>query len=435
MMPTTSFSPQKQRPAPGTNSNTAISRHSAPRQILKKQQISMTEYKFREEWDPETVKDYQVFPADLASSPYTMYQHQHQQHQQHQSSTKIQSGVPNRRPHARSSSLYEEWKAEYLRNPDGSRNSSAATTKEENDKNEWTAPFEAQQAVQGSPEEAAKVQVKSELINAAQRQQPGTNISPVKTGKPITNFEAKNQPADKGFNLQTKGNNAAVAARRRQGEHYMEASVRSRNKSAHAGRDQPSYPSTASSKARGTLREHSDRVANGQARGKLVGERCKQQPEAKTTQAQGLLSQLPNKTVNSVGGSKPTDAGCDQRPQASEGGVVCIATQPLTQIIRNTDAPTTDGNVTINKRDSKKGSVNTGIKQSDRGPHKRFHERVPEPVVYTAPNGTQFTSNDLKRFGLGVTMNGGLKVFFFPCFIEDPWENLRPVLTEPLKFY
>ncbi len=92
----------------------------------QKKQISQKEYDHREEWEPETIKDYQVFSSRPA--PVTVHQKRHQQQrqpsqqqQQHQSQTTsagiVQGRVPGRRSQIRSSSLFEEWKTKALRNP------------------------------------------------------------------------------------------------------------------------------------------------------------------------------------------------------------------------------------------------------------------------------------------------------------------------------
>ncbi|KAL4962358.1 uncharacterized protein BDV14DRAFT_202861 [Aspergillus stella-maris] len=116
---------------------------AAPKQILQKKQISRQEYSFREEWNPETVNEYQV-SHDESAKHQLQHQHQHQSQpppqpsanltprstirpqphsqSQHQTvyseSTSIQPRVPNKRTQARSSSLFEEWKAKALRSPD-----------------------------------------------------------------------------------------------------------------------------------------------------------------------------------------------------------------------------------------------------------------------------------------------------------------------------
>ncbi|RDW86820.1 uncharacterized protein DSM5745_03462 [Aspergillus mulundensis] len=62
----------------------------------------------------------------------------------------------------------------------------------------------------------------------------------------------------------------------------------------------------------------------------------------------------------------------------------------------------------------------------------RSRERSSEQVAYTAPNGTQLTVEELRRLGNGNILAGKDKVYFMPCFIEDPWSGLIPVpVTRP----
>ncbi|KAL6240048.1 hypothetical protein BDW75DRAFT_1621 [Aspergillus navahoensis] len=53
--------------------------------------------------------------------------------------------------------------------------------------------------------------------------------------------------------------------------------------------------------------------------------------------------------------------------------------------------------------------------------------RLREPAVYTALNGTQFGMGELRRLAHGVRIIGNVKVYFIPCFIEDPWRDVKPV--------
>ncbi|KAL4741226.1 hypothetical protein BDV11DRAFT_213471 [Aspergillus similis] len=67
---------------------------------------------------------------------------------------------------------------------------------------------------------------------------------------------------------------------------------------------------------------------------------------------------------------------------------------------------------------SRKGSV-------ERKQHSR--ERPREQTVYTAQNGTQFGVDELRRLAHGVKVSGNIKVYFIPCFIGDPWRDVKPV--------
>ncbi|KAL4935857.1 hypothetical protein BDV06DRAFT_217110 [Aspergillus oleicola] len=124
-----------------------MSHQTAPKQNLQKKQISKQEYSFREEWAPETVNDYQLSHDEPAQ-----YQHQHYQQQPPQQfhphlqphphphppphfqgqpqvvypkRTSMQARIPNKRNQARSSSLFEEWKAKALRSPDKEKTTEA----------------------------------------------------------------------------------------------------------------------------------------------------------------------------------------------------------------------------------------------------------------------------------------------------------------------
>ncbi|KAL4980701.1 hypothetical protein BDW66DRAFT_165728 [Aspergillus desertorum] len=56
-----------------------------------------------------------------------------------------------------------------------------------------------------------------------------------------------------------------------------------------------------------------------------------------------------------------------------------------------------------------------------------YRERAREQAVYTAPNSTQFGVDELRRMAHGVRVSGNVKVYFIPCFIEDPWRDVKPV--------
>ncbi|KAL2852746.1 hypothetical protein BJX68DRAFT_234706 [Aspergillus pseudodeflectus] len=61
-------------------------------------------------------------------------------------------------------------------------------------------------------------------------------------------------------------------------------------------------------------------------------------------------------------------------------------------------------------------------KQDDKS---RPRERVPE-YAYIAPSGTGFTLTELGNLRIGVKLGGPDKVYFLPCFIEDPWSGMEP---------
>ncbi|KAL4748603.1 hypothetical protein BDW72DRAFT_214717 [Aspergillus terricola var. indicus] len=67
---------------------------------------------------------------------------------------------------------------------------------------------------------------------------------------------------------------------------------------------------------------------------------------------------------------------------------------------------------------SRKGSI-------ERKQHSR--ERLSEQAVYTAQNGTHFGVDELRRLAHGVKVSGNVKVYFIPCFIGDPWRDVKPV--------
>ncbi|KAL4870971.1 hypothetical protein BDV12DRAFT_194888 [Aspergillus spectabilis] len=269
-----------------------MSRQFAPKHILKKTLISKAEYKFREEWDPETVKDYQVSPNEPASAAQVQQQ---QQAPRTINPANVQSRMPTRRSQARSSSLFEEWKAQALRSPDkvkGSDASSSVTTKGNNNKNE---------------------------------------------------------------------------------------------------------ESTAPVEARGPLGEHSD------------------------------------KTVNTQVKTKPTNGGRGQQPEANKTGSVSTETHPPASAANNTNDPVANPTATTKKKNTKRGRANT--RQSGRERPQFSREREPEPPAYTSPNGTRLSKDELRKSALGVRLEGDLKVYFLPCFIEDPWKGLQPVPAIPITYY
>ncbi|GKZ78833.1 hypothetical protein AnigIFM56816_002662 [Aspergillus niger] len=59
----------------------------------------------------------------------------------------------------------------------------------------------------------------------------------------------------------------------------------------------------------------------------------------------------------------------------------------------------------------------------------------PPPYVYTAPNRKQFRNDDLIRWSDGIKTLGGAMAYFQPNFIQDPWKDMKPVLTKFLERY
>ncbi|KAL4765429.1 uncharacterized protein BDW70DRAFT_127709 [Aspergillus foveolatus] len=57
----------------------------------------------------------------------------------------------------------------------------------------------------------------------------------------------------------------------------------------------------------------------------------------------------------------------------------------------------------------------------------RSRERPREQAMYTAQNGTRFGADELRRLAHGVKISGNVKVYFIPCFIGDPWKDVKPV--------
>ncbi|KAL4818000.1 hypothetical protein BDW67DRAFT_183292 [Aspergillus spinulosporus] len=57
----------------------------------------------------------------------------------------------------------------------------------------------------------------------------------------------------------------------------------------------------------------------------------------------------------------------------------------------------------------------------------RSWERPREQAVYTAQNGTRYGVDELRRLAHGVKVSGNVKVYFIPCFIGDPWKDVKPV--------
>ncbi|KAL5340090.1 hypothetical protein BJX70DRAFT_131692 [Aspergillus crustosus] len=288
-------SPKKQPTAIQTGNTTMTSHQSAPKQILKKQQISKAEYRLRQEWDPENVDDYQVSSVGPAFATQVQQQAQQQEQQQERltvNPANVQSRMPNRRSQARSSSLFEEWKAQALRSPDKARGSSPVRAQGNSKGNErTTAPAEAQ-------------------VSSAEN--PGQ--------------EANNQ---------------------------VEA--------------------------------------------------------------------------------KPANRGCDQQPEATKATSVSTEPQPLASSVNNINSPVkVSVGTTTKKKTHKRGRAST--RQSDKespqlSQERPQHpsERAPTPAAYTAPNGIQFTKDELRKLALGIRLEDGLKVFFLPCFIDDPWKGLKPV--------
>lgn len=171
-----------------------MSNQVAPKQTPQKKQISQREYDHREEWAPETIKDYQVLSG--RPTPATVHQKRHQQQhqpsqQQHQPQTTsagiVQGRVPNRRSQIRSSSLFEEWKTNALRNPvqPNEVTVSPTTTPKQNNKTEGgVTSGDARRPLGEKPDKAHNAQAKTKPTNDSRgRQQTTTKADGINTGK------------------------------------------------------------------------------------------------------------------------------------------------------------------------------------------------------------------------------------------------------------
>ncbi|PYH89461.1 hypothetical protein BO71DRAFT_487919 [Aspergillus ellipticus CBS 707.79] len=62
----------------------------------------------------------------------------------------------------------------------------------------------------------------------------------------------------------------------------------------------------------------------------------------------------------------------------------------------------------------------------------RQHAEIP---VYVAPTGVRFRRDELIKWSNGIKNRKNDLVYFRPSFIEDPWKNMKPVLTTFLERY
>ncbi|KAL2863637.1 uncharacterized protein BJX67DRAFT_363103 [Aspergillus lucknowensis] len=76
--------------------------------------------------------------------------------------------------------------------------------------------------------------------------------------------------------------------------------------------------------------------------------------------------------------------------------------------------PIINPTTTARKRATKKGKANN-------------RQGNGEDKIYTSPNGTRLSKSELKELSLGIKAEGMDKVYFLPCFIEDPWKGLQPM--------
>ncbi|KAL2854931.1 hypothetical protein BJY01DRAFT_243383 [Aspergillus pseudoustus] len=77
------------------------------------------------------------------------------------------------------------------------------------------------------------------------------------------------------------------------------------------------------------------------------------------------------------------------------------------------------------KKTSKRGRGDEKQGGQEHLTHSR--ERVQQKADYTAPNGTNFSRRQLAGLERGNKLQGMDKVYFIPCFIEDPWEGMGPI--------
>ncbi|PLB53130.1 hypothetical protein P170DRAFT_434850 [Aspergillus steynii IBT 23096] len=49
---------------------------------------------------------------------------------------------------------------------------------------------------------------------------------------------------------------------------------------------------------------------------------------------------------------------------------------------------------------------------------------------YTAPNGTHLRVGELQRLSCGVKVPNKDTAYFRPSFVEDPWKDVKPIMTE-----
>ncbi|KAH8424067.1 uncharacterized protein LDX57_001824 [Aspergillus melleus] len=98
----------------------------------------------------------------------------------------------------------------------------------------------------------------------------------------------------------------------------------------------------------------------------------------------------------------------------------------------NPNPPMVSGTKTTPKvaSEPKKSGGNQHAPRTEKKP--MGNQLAPHPEVggYTAPNGNHLRKGELNKLANGVKVPNGDKAYFLPSFVENPWKDVVPVLTE-----
>ncbi|KAL3482315.1 hypothetical protein BJX99DRAFT_252571 [Aspergillus californicus] len=144
-------------------------------------------------------------------------------------------------------------------------------------------------------------------------------------------------------------------------------------------------------------------------------------PEMKDNQAKGinepvgteeLLAEQPGKTVSLQAKTNLVDDDCyRQQGESRVEGVSAGIDVPIqSSNITNIPVPST--------------LESTKKKHNER--RSKQVKRVNQEVIYAAPNGIHFDQGELRNLAYGINLEGKDKVYFLPCFIDDPWKGMKP---------
>ncbi|KAL2834963.1 hypothetical protein BDW59DRAFT_155790 [Aspergillus cavernicola] len=138
----------------------------------------------------------------------------------------------------------------------------------------------------------------------------------------------------------------------------------------------------------------------------------------------GRLGDHSEKAANFQLRNKPVNDGRGRQPEAGKTDNRSADPSSPAPSVRITGTPITNTAATTKKGPNRRGRFNN--RQGDRESQQHSQERQQEQVAYTAPNGCCIGKGELKALSRGIKLEGKDRVYFLPCFIEDPWKDLKP---------
>ncbi|RAL09564.1 uncharacterized protein BO97DRAFT_167311 [Aspergillus homomorphus CBS 101889] len=352
-----------------------------PKQILKRAP-SQREYEFLQEWAPETLKNHEIPSQQNTFQP-------------HQAAPTSAQGMSNpRQQKLRTSSLYEDWKAQ-------------ATSQGENVHKECNPSVHT--PTQNKNHQSQSASFKSTAVAA---EKPHDNL------QSKTNTKSSQPASSKSNTLQSY--------------HFAQPTVSASNRfnTVHASNRKPSKPVADPIKVAQEPQQNPRLSASSPTASEATRsvESCKGKPAEVRQKHDHVASRHSSATTASKSLDsaqyKPTEVKQKHRSGSSESAPMSPKPAASSKSVdENKQKKASDVSVPITVQSSKPV-------ETSRKPIESRQKPRGGSICYTAPNGTRFPRhNDLHKWSMGVKNQHNDLIIFMPVFVENPWKGLQPVLT------